>query len=61
MEMNIKITFNFLCYSRIETTITPEEYESGIKIPDFRQNFQKYKKNWKRKKCFCAYGQVSQS
>jgi hypothetical protein len=45
MEMNIKITFNFLCYSRIETTITPAEYESGIKIPGFRQNFQKYKKN----------------
>jgi len=36
-----------------------KKYESGIKIPGFRQNFQKYKKIEKKK--FCAYGQVSQS
>jgi len=38
-----------------------EKYESGIKIPGFHQNFQKYKKKLKKKKCFCAYDQVSQS
>jgi hypothetical protein len=40
-----------------------KKYESGIKIPGFRQNFQKYKKKIekKKKKCFCAYGQVSQN
>ena len=26
-----------------------KKYESGIKIPGFRQNFQKYKTNWKKK------------
>jgi hypothetical protein len=36
-------------------------YESSIKIPGFCQIFQNAKKNWKKKKCFCAYGQVSQS
>jgi hypothetical protein len=35
--------------------------KSDIKIPGFRQNFQNTKKTLKkRKKCFCAYGQVSQ-
>ena len=33
--------------------ISKTKYESGIKIPGFRQNFQKYKK--KRKKCFCGF------
>ena len=37
-----------------------KKYESSIKIPGFRQNFQKYKKK-RKKKCFCAYGQVSQN
>jgi len=35
--------------------------KSNIKIPGFRQNYQNTKKTLKkRKKCFCAYGQVSQ-
>jgi hypothetical protein len=35
--------------------------KSDIKIPGFRQNFQNTKKTLKkRKKCFCAYGHVSQ-
>jgi hypothetical protein len=39
-----------------------KKYEFDIKIPGFRQNFQKYKKTIeKRKKYFCAYDQVSQS
>ena len=35
--------------------------KSDIKIPGFRQNFQKSKKIEKSEKCFCAYDQVSQS
>jgi hypothetical protein len=38
-----------------------KKYESSIKIPGFHQNFQKYKKFEKRRKCFCAYDQMSQS
>jgi hypothetical protein len=34
--------------------------KSDIKIPGFRQNFQNTKKKNFKKKCFCAYGQVSQ-
>jgi hypothetical protein len=36
-----------------------QQYESSIKIPGFRQNFQKYKKIRKEKKYFCADDQVS--
>jgi len=41
--------------------VISKKYEFGIKIPGFRQNFQKYKKKLKREKYFCAFGQVSQS
>jgi len=37
-----------------------KKYESGIKISGFRQNVQKYKKNWKKKKIFlCIRPSVS--
>jgi len=52
----IYVLFNFGMFF-----LSFQKYKSGIKIPDFRQNFQKLKKNWKKeKKMFlCIWPSVS--
>jgi len=55
-------SFFYVILINIGLYFIPKNTNPVLKIPSLRQNFQKYRKTLKKeKKCFCAYGQVSQS